>query len=45
MIMFIYLNDHELELGEDEFFELTMGVASGATSKADVAVLLASRIR
>ena len=44
MIMFVYLNDHDIVCDEDELVELTVGVASGATTKADVAVFLAARI-
>ena len=44
MIMFIYLNDHDLECDEDALVELTVGVASGARTKADVAVFLAARM-
>ena len=45
MIMFVYLNDCELELSEDELVELTVGVASGAATKSALAVQLADRIR
>lgn len=45
MILFIYLNDHDVELEPDELVDVTMGVASGKTSKAEVAVLLAGRLR
>jgi death-on-curing protein len=44
MIMFVYLNDHDLECDEDELVELTLGVATGTTTKAEVGVFLASRI-
>ena len=44
MIMFVYLNDHDLECDEDGLVELTVGVASGTTTKAQVAVFLAARI-
>ena len=44
MIMFVYLNDHDLECHEDELVDLTLGVATGTTTKADVAVFLAPRI-
>jgi len=44
MIMFVYLNDHDLECDEDELVELTVGVASGRTTKSAVAVFLASKI-
>lgn len=45
MIMFVYLNDRDLECSEDELVELTLGVASGTRTKADAAVFLAARIR
>jgi death-on-curing protein len=45
MIMFVYLNDRDLVCDEDELVALTVGVASGKTTKADVAVFLAARIR
>ncbi len=45
MIMFVYLNDLDLECTEDEIVELTLGIASGKLTKADAAVLLAGRIR
>jgi death-on-curing protein len=44
MIMFVYLNDHDLACNEDELVELTLGVASGTTTQAEVAVFLAARI-
>ena len=44
MIMFVYLNDHDLQCDEDELVELTLGVAKGTTTKAEVAVFLAARI-
>ena len=45
MIMFIYLNDRELDCDEDELVALTLGVASGATTKAEAAVFVAPRMR
>jgi hypothetical protein len=45
MIMFVYLNDRDLLCDEDELVALTVGVGSGKTTKADVAVFLAARIR
>ncbi len=45
MISFVYLNDLDLDLDEDELVELTLGVASGRTTKAAAAVLLAERLR
>ncbi|CAN5711429.1 type II toxin-antitoxin system death-on-curing family toxin [soil metagenome] len=44
MIMFVYLNDRELACDEDELVALTLGVATGKTTKAEVAVFLAARI-
>ena len=44
MIMFVYLNDRDLECDEDELVDLTLGVATGTTTKADVAVFLAARM-
>lgn len=44
MLMFVYLNDHDLECDEDELVDLTLGVAAGETTKAEVAVFLAARI-
>ena len=44
MIMFVYLNDHDLECEEDELVDLTLGVATGTTTKAEVAVFLAARM-
>lgn len=45
MVMFVYLNDHDLDCDEDELVGLTLGVASGATTKSEAAVFLAQRIR
>lgn len=39
-LAFLWLNDHELEAGEDELTELVLGVAAGSVSKAQVAVFL-----
>lgn len=44
MIMFVYLNERELACDEDELVELTVGVASGKKTKAEIAVFLAARI-
>jgi death-on-curing protein len=44
MIMFVYLNGRDLECTEDELVELTLGVARGTRTKAEVAVFLAKRI-
>lgn len=40
-LAFLWLNDHELEAGEDELTELVLGVAEGSVSKAQVAVFVA----
>lgn len=45
MIMFVYMNEHELDCDEDELVELTMAVASGKVTKSQAAVFLADRIR
>ncbi len=37
-LAFLWLNDYELEAGEDELSELVLGVAEGRVSKAQVAV-------
>ncbi len=44
MFMFLYLNDLVLSCSEDELVELTLGVASGATTKAEVAVFIAAHV-
>ena len=44
MIMFVYLNDGDLECSEDELVALTMGVASGDVTKSKAAVFLAERM-
>jgi death on curing protein len=44
-IMFVYLNERDLACDEDELVALTVGVAAGRTTKAEVAVFLAARIR
>ena len=44
MIMFVYLNDRDISCDEDELVELTLGVVTGTTTKAEVAVFLAARI-
>jgi prophage maintenance system killer protein len=45
MFMFLFVNDLELECDEDELVELTLSVASGKKTKAEVAVFLAARVR
>lgn len=42
-LAFLWLNDHELEAGEDELTDLVVGVAAGRVSKAQVAVFLEER--
>ena len=44
MVMFLYLNDADLDCDEDGLVELTLGVASGRITKAAAAVFLAERI-
>jgi death on curing protein len=44
MFMFLFLNDLSLDCDEDELVELTMGVAKGERTKAEVAVFLAARV-
>ncbi len=43
--MFLFLNALELECDEDELVELTVGVAAGKTTKAEVAVFIAAHVR
>jgi death-on-curing protein len=45
MVMFIYLNDFELECDEASLVDLALGVASGKITKSEVAVFLSSRMR
>lgn len=45
MFMFLYMNDWLLDCEEDELVELTLGVASGKTTKAEVAVFVAAHLR
>ncbi len=44
MFMFLYVNDILLTCSEDELVELTLGVASGKRTKAEVAVFVASHV-
>jgi len=37
-LLFLWMNDLEVEAGEDELTELVLGVAEGRVSKAEVAV-------
>ncbi len=43
-LMFLYLNDLEPDCDEDELVELTLGVAQGELTKAEVAVFLALHV-
>jgi death-on-curing protein len=44
MFMFLFLNGLELDCDEDDLVELTLGVASGKTTKAEVAVFVAAHV-
>jgi death-on-curing protein len=44
-LAFIWLNNQRLEAGEDELFELVIGLANGRASKADAAVFFRVRLR
>ena len=44
MFMFLYLNDLLLRCSEGELVKLTLSVASGKTTKAEVAVFVASHV-
>lgn len=44
MFMFLYLNNLLLTCSEDELVRLTLGVASGKTTKAAVAVFVAAHV-
>ncbi len=43
--LFLYLNEQFLDCSEGELVELTLGVAQGATSKAEAAVFIAKHVR
>jgi death on curing protein len=43
-LAFLWLNDHEVEAGEDELTDLVIGVAAGRVSKAQVAVFLEEHV-
>jgi len=45
LFMFLFLNHLELECPEDELVALTVGVADGTTTKAEVSVFVAARAR
>jgi death-on-curing protein len=44
-LAFLEFNDHELIADPDDLYDPVMGVASGATTKADVAVFFAKHLR
>ena len=44
MFMFLYLNNLELICSEDDLVRLTLGVATGETTKAEVAVFIAAHL-
>jgi death-on-curing protein len=43
--LFLYLNDLFLDCAEDQLVDLTLGVAQGATSKAQAAVFIDAHVR
>ncbi len=45
MFLFLYVNDLELECTEDELVGVTLGVASGKVTKAEIAVFLSARVK
>ena len=45
MFMFLFLNDLELDCSEDALVELTLGVATRETTKAEAAVVIAGHTR
>jgi len=44
-LAFLEINDHELIADPDDLYDHVMGVASGTTTKADVAVFFAKHLR
>ena len=44
-LVFLGLNDLDLDVDADDLFELVVGVAAGTVGKADVAVFLRSKAR
>jgi death-on-curing protein len=44
-LVFLWLNDQEIEASEDELTDLVLGVAEGRVSKAEVAVFLKCHAR
>ena len=44
LFMFLYMNDLVLTCDEDELVAITLGVASGATTKAELAVFVAAYV-
>ena len=45
MFMFLFVNDLVLDCAEDDLVLLTLGVATGKTTKAEVAVFLAAHAK
>jgi death-on-curing protein len=45
MFIFLFVNDLALDCEEDELVKLTLGVAAGTTTKAEVAVFLAAHAK
>ncbi len=45
MFMFLFVNDLELDCTEDELVNLTLDVAKGKITKAEVAVFVAGHVR
>lgn len=43
-LVFLAMNGHRIDAGEDELVELMLGVADGRMSKAEVAVFFANRM-
>ena len=43
--LFLYLNAQFLDCSEDELVNLTLGIAQGATTKAQAAVFIAAHVR
>jgi death-on-curing protein len=41
-LVFLWMNDQEIDAGEDELTDLVLGVAAGGVSKAEAAVFLKS---
>jgi death-on-curing protein len=45
MFLFLYVNELELDCTADELVELTLGVARGKVTKAEVAVFVGAHVR